>query len=98
MVAEEELPSQRFCARPVRPVTSDLLPRPFSASQGVQHRATASMVGMMPLRSCEKMLIDRGAAGDRDKARQLFEEVIGEYKTIGMPRHLEMAQELLAAP
>ena len=52
----------------------------------------------MPLRSCEKMLIDRGAAGDRDKARQLFEEVIGEYKTIGMPRHLEMAQELLAAP
>ena len=43
-----------------------------------------------------KMLIDRGAAGDRDNARQLLEEAIGEYQTIGMPRHLDMARELLA--
>ena len=43
-----------------------------------------------------KMLIDRGAAGDRDKARELLEGAIREYQTIGMPRHLEMARELLA--
>ena len=43
-----------------------------------------------------KTLIDRGAAGDRDKARQLLDEAIGEYQTIGMPRHHEMARELQA--
>jgi tetratricopeptide (TPR) repeat protein len=43
-----------------------------------------------------KMLIERNAAGDRDKARELIEEAIDEYRSLGMPRHLEMAKELLA--
>lgn len=42
-----------------------------------------------------RMLIDRNAPGDRDKARQLLTEAIAMYRDIGMPKHLEMAQELL---
>ena len=34
---------------------------------------------------------------DRDKARQLLNEAIDGYRTIGMPRHLEMAKELTAS-
>ncbi len=41
------------------------------------------------------MLIDRNASGDRDKARTLLGEAIDMYQQIGMPRHLEMANELL---
>ncbi len=44
-----------------------------------------------------KMLIDRGAVSDRDEARRLLEEAISKYETIGMPRHGEMAQRLLAS-
>ena len=42
-----------------------------------------------------QMLIDRNASGDRDKARTLLGEAIDMYQQIGMPRHLEMANELL---
>lgn len=42
-----------------------------------------------------KMLIDRDGPGDREKARELLEEAIDGYRTLGMPRHLEMAKELL---
>jgi tetratricopeptide (TPR) repeat protein len=43
-----------------------------------------------------QMLIDRDAPGDRDKARTLLEEAIQAYKELGMPKHLEMAEALLA--
>ena len=43
-----------------------------------------------------KMLTDRNAPGDRDKARQLLGEAIEAYKSIDFPRHLEMAKELMA--
>jgi hypothetical protein len=42
-----------------------------------------------------KMLIDRNGPGDHVKARELLEEAIDGYRTLGMPRHLEMAKELL---
>ena len=42
-----------------------------------------------------KMLADRNAPGDRDKARQLLGEAIEAYESIDFPRHLEMATELL---
>ena len=42
-----------------------------------------------------KMLIDRDGPGDREKARELLEEALDGYRTLGMPRHLEMAKELL---
>ena len=42
-----------------------------------------------------RMLLDRNAAGDRDKARTLLGEAIKMYRTIGMPKHLEMAESLL---
>ena len=42
-----------------------------------------------------QMLIERDAPGDRDKARQLLEEAIVSYREMGMPKHLEMAEELL---
>jgi tetratricopeptide (TPR) repeat protein len=42
------------------------------------------------------MLIDRGAPGDRKKAQTLLREALESYTKIGMPRHLEMTQTLLA--
>jgi len=42
------------------------------------------------------MLIERAAPGDVEKARQLLAEAIGMYRTIGMPRHIELAEKLFA--
>jgi hypothetical protein len=42
------------------------------------------------------MLMDRAAKGDREKARQLLGEALETYTSIGMPRHIEIAQTLLA--
>ena len=41
------------------------------------------------------MLLDRDAPGDREKARTLLEEAIEMYGTIGMPKHVEMAEKNL---
>ena len=43
-----------------------------------------------------RMLIDRDAPGDRDRARNLLHEALGAYRQIGMPKHVEMAEELLS--
>ncbi len=42
-----------------------------------------------------RMLIDRDAPGDRDKAFRLLTEAITMYRQIGMPKHVEMAETLL---
>jgi tetratricopeptide (TPR) repeat protein len=42
-----------------------------------------------------RMLIDRDAPGDHDKARELLTEAIAMYRRIGMPKHVEMAEALL---
>ena len=42
-----------------------------------------------------KMLIDRNAPGDRDKARTLLGEAVEMYRMIGMPKHLEMAERMV---
>ena len=42
-----------------------------------------------------QMLLDRNAPGDRDKARTMLGEAVEMYQAIGMPRHLEMAREML---
>ena len=44
-----------------------------------------------------QMHLDRGAPGDRDKARTLLGEAVDQYRTIGMPKHLEMAERMLAS-
>jgi hypothetical protein len=44
------------------------------------------------------MLIDRAALGDRKKAQTLLREALESYTHIGMPRHIEMTQALLARP
>jgi hypothetical protein len=36
-----------------------------------------------------------GSGRDRDRARQLLAEAIAMYRQIGMPKHVEMAEELL---
>ncbi len=41
------------------------------------------------------MLLDRNAAGDRDKARTMLGEAVEMYQRIGMPRHVQMAKEIL---
>jgi len=43
-----------------------------------------------------RMLIDRNAPDDREKAHKLLAEAIESYRQIGMPRHLELAEELLS--
>ena len=42
------------------------------------------------------ILIDRTATGDREKARALLKEALETYTQIGMPRHIQMIQKLLA--
>ena len=42
-----------------------------------------------------QMLLDRNTAGDRDKARTLLGEAVEMYRTIGMPKHLEMTERML---
>jgi hypothetical protein len=42
------------------------------------------------------MLLDRAATGDREKAQTLLREALESYTQIGMPRHIEIAQTLLA--
>ena len=42
-----------------------------------------------------KMLLSRRAAGDREKAAGLLREALVMYQTMGMPRHVEMAQRTL---
>ena len=44
-----------------------------------------------------QMLLERNAAGDHDKARALLGEASEMYRTIGMPKHLEMAEKMSAA-
>ena len=43
-----------------------------------------------------RMLIDRAAPGDRDKAWRLLTEAIAMHRRIGMPKHVEMAEALLS--
>jgi tetratricopeptide (TPR) repeat protein len=42
-----------------------------------------------------RMLLDRDAPGDRDKAFRLLTEAIAMYRQIGMPKHIGMAEALL---
>ena len=44
-----------------------------------------------------QMLLDRNAPGDRDKARTMLGEAVEMYGAIGMPRHVDMAREMLKA-
>jgi tetratricopeptide (TPR) repeat protein len=43
-----------------------------------------------------RMLLDRDAPGDRETARRLLTEAVAMYRKIGMPKHVEMAEALLA--
>jgi len=43
-----------------------------------------------------RMLIDRDAPGDREKAHELLTEAVAMYRRIGMPKHVEMAEALLS--
>jgi hypothetical protein len=42
-----------------------------------------------------RMLLDRGGAGDRDRAGALLDEAIAVYRRVGMPRHEELARALI---
>ena len=44
------------------------------------------------------MLLDRDGPGDLDRVRTLLDEAIQLYKTIGMPKHVEIAERMLTAP
>lgn len=42
------------------------------------------------------MLLDENAPGNQNQARRLLTEAVERYRTIGMPRHLGLAEDLLA--
>jgi tetratricopeptide (TPR) repeat protein len=42
------------------------------------------------------MRIDRATPGDREKAQTLLREALESYQRIGMPRHVDLTQTLLA--
>ena len=42
-----------------------------------------------------RMLLDRDASGDREKARELLGAALTAYKELGMPRYVEMVEALL---
>jgi hypothetical protein len=41
------------------------------------------------------MLLDRAAPGDRERAQTLLGEAVELYGTIGMPKHVEIAEQML---
>ena len=43
-----------------------------------------------------RMLVDRNSPGDREKAQDLLDTALALYREIGMPRHAETAEKLLA--
>ena len=43
-----------------------------------------------------RMLVDRNASGDREKARDLLDTALALYREIGMPTHVETTEKLLA--
>ena len=43
-----------------------------------------------------RMLADRNASGDRERARDLLDTALAVYREIGMPKHVEMTGKLLA--
>ena len=43
-----------------------------------------------------RMLLDRNAPGDRERARDLVDTALAVYREIGMPKHVEIAGKLLA--
>ena len=45
-------------------------------------------------RAWARMLLQRGAPGDKERANDLLEEAIAQYGELGMPKHLEMAREM----
>ena len=42
-----------------------------------------------------RMLLDRGEKGDRERASELLIEARGAYEETGMPKHVEIVDELL---
>ncbi len=42
------------------------------------------------------MLLSRDEPGDREQAHELLTEAIAMYREIGMPKHLEIAETMLA--
>jgi hypothetical protein len=61
-------------------------------SESVPHRLEQAEIR----RFHAMMLMDRAAPGDRGKAQTLLNEAQKSYERIGMPRHVEMTQTLLA--
>ncbi len=43
-----------------------------------------------------QMLLERDGPGDRAKAGTMLDEAIASYREIGMPRHVEMAEDMRA--
>jgi hypothetical protein len=43
-----------------------------------------------------KALLDRGRPEDTDRAREMIEAALRDYRALGMPLHVRRAEQLLA--
>ncbi len=94
-VAAAEMPS------PTRTPTSaagdqwDIAERHFETALRQAHDIPSKLAQPETRRWDAWMLLDRDAPGDRDRACTLLNEAIELYRTIGMPKHVEMAERML---
>jgi tetratricopeptide (TPR) repeat protein len=71
--------------------------RHFEAALRLTNELPAKIEQPEVRRFYSRMLLERDGPGDRDKAKRLLAEAIDAYKAIGMPKHIEMAEELLGS-
>ena len=69
-----------------------IVTKPVNRPRGFPHRLERAELS----RFHAMMLMDRAAPGDREGAQTLLSEALEIYTHIGMPRHVEMTQTLLA--
>jgi len=70
----------------------------FSTALAQAEELPFAIEGAETRRWYARMLLDRDAPGDRDRARLLIEEAIPVYGRVGMPRHAELARALTPKP
>jgi hypothetical protein len=76
--------------------------RKWTESEG-HFRETLRLAGTLPIRTEQAdarryfaaMLAERNGGGDREEARAMLEEALDLYRSMGMPRHVDMAEEQL---
>jgi class 3 adenylate cyclase/tetratricopeptide (TPR) repeat protein len=67
----------------------------YRVAMAVARRMSNHMEEADVRRLYAKMLLDRTAPGDRERARDLIDAVVEDYRRMGMPRHVELSYRML---